>query len=117
MSSNSYSKNNWYIVNNVRDVSSPSLLIYPDRIEHNIRKIISIAGNIDLLRPHVKTHKIPEIIKLQMKYGIHKFKCATIAEAEMVAGCGADDILLAYQLVGPNLDRFFNLKQGFPDTK
>lgn len=117
MSSNPFSKNRWYIVNNVRDVSSPALLIYPDRIENNIRKIISIAGNADLLRPHVKTHKIPEIIRLQMKYGIHKFKCATIAEVEMVAACGADDILLAYQPVGPNLERFFNLKQGFPDTK
>ncbi len=57
------------------------------------------------------------IVRLQMKYGIRKFKCSTIAEAEMVAGCGADDILLAYQPVGPNIDRLFRLKQGFPDTE
>ena len=60
---------------------------------------------------------MPEVIKLQMKHGIYKFKCATISEAEMVARCGAKDILLAIQAVGPNLGRFFQLKQLFPETK
>jgi D-serine deaminase-like pyridoxal phosphate-dependent protein len=48
-----------------------------------------------------------------MKQGIRKFKCATISEVEMVAACGADDILLAMQPVGPNLERFFSLKRKF----
>ena len=117
MDNNKFSEDQWYMVNNVQDVSSPALLIYPDRIENNIRKMIEIAGDANKLRPHVKTHKMPAIIRLQMKHGIHKFKCSTIAEAEMVAGSGADDILLAYQPVGPNINRFFNLKQGFPGTK
>jgi D-serine deaminase-like pyridoxal phosphate-dependent protein len=110
-------KNEWYIVDNVNEVSSPSLLIFPDRIESNIRKMIEMTGSIDLLRPHVKTHKIPEIIKLQMKYGIYKFKCATISETEMVARCGATDIILAMQPVGPNLGRYFHLKQDFKEAK
>jgi len=46
------------------------------------------------------------------KNGINKFKCATISETEMVAGCGAPDILLALQPVGPNIARFFKLKQN-----
>lgn len=103
----------WYKVTNVSEVSSPSLLVYPDRIEENIRRMISIAGGTERLRPHVKTHKMSEVIKLQMKYGINKFKCATISEAEMVASCGATDILFAMQPVGPNLNRFFHLKQEF----
>ncbi len=107
----------WYIIENEDDVLSPSLLIYPDRIEENILKMISIAGAADRLRPHVKTHKIPEIIKLQLKHGIGKFKCATIAEAEMVAMCGAADILMAFQPAGPNIERFFNLKRSFPDIR
>jgi D-serine deaminase-like pyridoxal phosphate-dependent protein len=49
-----------------------------------------------------------------MKHGINKFKCATISEAEIVARCGATDILLAMQPVGPNIERFFRLKQAFP---
>jgi D-serine deaminase-like pyridoxal phosphate-dependent protein len=109
--------NNWYKIDNADEISSPSLLIYPDRIEANIKKAINIAGNADRLRPHVKTHKMSEVIRLQMKYGIYKFKCATISEAEMVAGCGASDILLAMQPVGPNIDRFFKLKKAFGNTK
>ena len=107
----------WYVVDNVNEVNSPALLVYPDRIEHNIRKMMEISGGVDLLRPHVKTHKMSEIIKLQMKHGIYKFKCATISEVEMVARCGAKDILLAIQPVGPNLERFFQLKQLFHESK
>lgn len=111
------SNDNWYKINDVDVINSPALLIYPDRIENNIKKIIEIAGSVDLLRPHVKTHKMAEIIKLQMKYGINKFKCATISETEMVAKCGAPDILLAIQPVGPNIGRFFKLKQEFNKIK
>jgi D-serine deaminase-like pyridoxal phosphate-dependent protein len=109
--------NPWYRINNPDEVTSPSLLVYPDRIESNIRKMIAIAGDPGRLRPHVKTHKMPEIVRLQMKYGINKFKCATIAEAEMTAACGAGNILLAYQPVGPNIRRFFALKKKFPEIK
>jgi D-serine deaminase-like pyridoxal phosphate-dependent protein len=106
----------WFKVHNIEEVPSPSLLIFPDRIETNIRRMIGIAGSAERLRPHVKTHKMPEVIKLQLKYGITKFKCATIPEAEMVAECGSDDILLAMQPVGPNLNRFFELRKAFPGT-
>lgn len=68
----------WYVIDNEDDVFSPSLLVYPDRIEKNILNMIAIAGSAERLRPHVKTHKIPEIIRLQMNHGIRKFKCATI---------------------------------------
>src|SRR5262249_34195775 len=54
---------------------------------------------------------------MQMAAGIHKFKCATIAEAEMVASCGAPDILIAYQLVGPNQTRLLRLMQKFPNCQ
>lgn len=107
----------WYQINNAEEISSPSLLVYPDRIENNIRKMIEMAGGADKVRPHVKTHKMSEIIRLQMKYGIYKFKCATISEAEMVARCGASDVLLAMQPVGPNIDRFFKLRQEFNNIK
>src|SRR5512140_2492505 len=107
----------WYRLDNVQDVPSPALLIYPDRVESNIRKMMSVAGSTGRLRPHGKTNKMAEIVRLQMKHGINKFKCATIAEAEMVARCGARDILLAIQPVGPNISRFFGLKKEFSDTK
>jgi D-serine deaminase-like pyridoxal phosphate-dependent protein len=111
------SKMLWHQVENLNEIPSPSLLIFPDRIEANIKKMVEIAGNVDQLRPHVKTHKMPEIVKLQMKHGINKFKCATLSETEMVARCGAPDILLAIQPVGPNIERFFRLKKGFKNIK
>ena len=113
----SYKSHQWYEADNVSDVCSPSLLVYRDRIEENIRRMIMIAGDAVYLRPHIKTHKMPEIVKLQMRHGINKFKCATISETEMVAECGAADILLAMQPVGPNLERFFRLKEKFKNSK
>ena len=57
-----------------------------------------------------------EIIRMEGELGIHKHKCATIAEAEMVAAAGGTDVLLAYPLVGPNLVRFTRLVRGYPAT-
>ena len=106
----------WYEINDVENIISPSLVVYPDRIEENIKKMIQIAGGTDSLRPHIKTHKIAEIIEMQLKYGISKFKCATIVEAELLAICGVQDILLAMQPVGLNIERFFDLTSRFPNS-
>lgn len=107
----------WYTVSNVAEIPSPALLVYPERVEENIRRMIRLAGGVDRLRPHMKTNKLPEVIRMQMDQGITKFKCATIAEAEMVAACLAPDVLLAYQPVGPNVSRFIQLVRAFPATK
>jgi D-serine deaminase-like pyridoxal phosphate-dependent protein len=107
----------WYTADNAAEIPSPALLVYPDRVEENIRRMIRVAGSVERLRPHMKTNKLPEVIRMQMDQGITKFKCATIAEAEMVATCQAADVLLAYQPVGPNVERFIRLVQTFPNTR
>ncbi|WP_009958455.1 D-TA family PLP-dependent enzyme [Verrucomicrobium spinosum] len=107
----------WYAVENIDEIPSPSLLVYPDRIEENLRRMIAMVGDVQRLRPHMKTHKMPDVIKLHLALGITKFKCATIAEAEMTAEAGAKDILLAYPLVGPNIARFLKLKRQYPQTR
>lgn len=106
----------WYHVNNSETIVSPSLLVYPDRIEQNIKIMLEIAGGVAFLRPHIKTHKIAEIITMQLEHGIDKFKCATIAEAELLAQTGAKDVLIAMQLTGPNQHRFFDLISAYPKT-
>ena len=88
-------QNSWYLVSNAGEIPSPALLVYPDRVEENIRRMIQIASGVDRLRPHMKTNKLPEVIRMHLDQGITKFKCATIAEAEMVAACLAPDVLLA----------------------
>jgi len=107
----------WYRLADTTDVISPSLLVYPERIEKNIQRMVEMAGGTEFLRPHIKTHKMAEIVQMQMHHGIQKFKCATIAEAELLAQCGADDILLAMQAVGANMRRFFRLMETFPNSK
>lgn len=105
-----------YKINDPRDINTPALLVYPDLIEKNIKTMIAMAGGTHHLRPHIKTHKTAEIIELQLRQGIQKFKCATIAEAELLGKCGATDILLALQPVGPNMNRFFRLISEFPNS-
>ncbi|MBE0545668.1 MAG: D-TA family PLP-dependent enzyme [Verrucomicrobia bacterium] len=109
--------NHWYEVSNADDVDSPALLVYPERAEENIRRMIALVGDVSRLRPHMKTHKLPELIRLQLAHGITKFKCATIAEAEMTAACGAAEVLLAHQPIGPKVWRFVQLVQKFPQTR
>jgi len=66
------------------------------------------------LRPHVKTHKLPEVIAMQVAAGIKQFKTATIAETEMTAEAGGTDILFAYPPVGPNIGRVMELTKRYP---
>ncbi|MCF6313609.1 MAG: D-TA family PLP-dependent enzyme [Verrucomicrobiales bacterium] len=108
----------WYSVSNAEQVASPALLLWPERAEKNIQRMLEwIGGDVSRLRPHVKTHKMGEVVKMQMAAGITKFKCATIAEAEMTAQAGAPDVLIAYQPVGPNAQRVAALVEKFPQTK
>src|SRR5229473_5906955 len=70
----------WYRVANIAEVDSPALLVYPERVEENLRRMVAIAGGVERLRPHIKTHKLPEILRLHQALGITKFKCATRSE-------------------------------------
>jgi D-serine deaminase-like pyridoxal phosphate-dependent protein len=107
----------WFSIKNVDELDSPALVIYPKRVQENIEAAIAMTGDPKRLRPHVKTHKTKEATQLMIAAGIHQFKCATIAEAEMLALCGAADVLLAYQPVGPKLKRFVQLTQQYPGTR
>lgn len=101
---------------NEAEVPSPALLVYPDRVEENLHRMIARVGDVSRLRPHIKTHKLPQIVAMQAGLGVTKIKCATIAEAEMAAGAGARDIIVAMQLVGPQVARLLELVRLYPDV-
>ncbi|MDB5208428.1 MAG: threonine aldolase [Flavisolibacter sp.] len=107
----------WYHVSNIDEIDTPALLFYPERIEENISGVKKILNNIDRLRPHVKTHKCIEVAQLMLSAGITKFKCATIAEAEMLAIAKAPDVLFAYQPVLIKLHRLLGLIKTYKHTK
>ena len=110
-------KNEWYQINNIDALDTPAIVIYLDRVKKNIQTLIQSVDDVARLRPHIKTHKSPEVTSLMLEAGIRKFKCATIAEAEMLALAEAPDVLLAYQPVGPKAKRLLNLVQKYPQTK
>jgi D-serine deaminase-like pyridoxal phosphate-dependent protein len=106
----------WFQIANIDTLDSPALAIYPDRVRQNIDTLVNSIDDVTRLRPHVKTHKSAEVSRMMLDRGIKKFKCATIAEAEVLAGEGAPDVLLAYQPVGPKSNRLLKLSQKFPHT-
>jgi D-serine deaminase-like pyridoxal phosphate-dependent protein len=105
-----------YRVNDPSRHLSPSLVIDRALLRRNVEAMIALARGAERLRPHVKTHKMPAIVRLCESLGIRKHKCATIAEAEMVAAAGGTDVLLAYPLVGPNIARLARLIRAYPAT-
>lgn len=109
--------NEVYRLKNAEEVYSPGLLVFREHLDHNLAEMVRIAGSPKRLRPHCKTHKTREIVKIQMELGIASHKCATIAEAEMLAEVGVEDILIAYQLIGPNPRRLAHLVDKFPSVR
>ncbi len=107
----------WYHVQNEPEIPSPALLFFRERIDHNLRLMLKIAGDAKRLRPHVKTHKTAEVIARQVELGITQFKTSTIAETEMCAAAGATDVMLAMPCVGPNAQRLAELALKFPETQ
>lgn len=106
----------WFHIENEAEIASPALLLYRERIEHNLQLMLKIARGAHRLRPHVKTHKLGQLIERQIELGITKFKTSTIAETEMCALAGAPDVLLAMPCVGPNAQRLAQLAVKYPQT-
>lgn len=105
----------WHFQEETETVS-PQLVVDRRTLIDNIDQAISMAHGAGHLWPHVKTHKTGQIVRLMTEKGIHRFKCATIAEAEMSASFGGKHIILAYPLIGPNISRFLRLMKAFPDV-
>lgn len=107
----------WYQISTIQSLDTPALVVYPERVKHNVDVLVSTVGDITRLRPHVKTNKSREASQYLLDAGIRKFKCATIAEAEMLAMIGAPDVLLAYQPNTTKIHRLIALIKTYPDTQ
>jgi D-serine deaminase-like pyridoxal phosphate-dependent protein len=94
-----------YYIEDTTEIITPALVVFRELVVKNLEKMLEIAGTPSRMRPHCKTHKMREVVAMQLEQGITKHKCATFAEAEMLAEVGVTDILLAYNLVGPNIQR------------
>jgi D-serine deaminase-like pyridoxal phosphate-dependent protein len=95
----------------VQDLDTPCAVVDLDVMENNLRRCQIYLDRHGLrLRPHIKTHKIPEFAHLQIRLGAKGVNCQKLGEAEVMADAGITDILLTYNLVGPTkLDRLVAL--------
>ena len=85
----------------IYDLDTPATLIDLDRMEKNIRGWQDTMDRREVkFRPHIKTHKIPEIAGLQLAAGACGIVCAKVSEAEPFAAAGVEDICIAYPVVG-----------------
>ncbi len=108
---------NWYQIAEIDRIDSPSLILSLERLEKNIAEMIRmVGGDTTRLMPHVKTNKCRQVIAKMVEQGITRFKSSTLTEAEIAAEAGASSVLIAHQLVGPKIQRFFDLATGFPNT-
>jgi len=102
---------------------SPALVVDLDRVRENVRRVVAYAGGTDRWRPHVKTTKIPEVWGELARAGLERFKCATTREADVLAEVlerecfDRSDVLVAYPLVGPALERLARIARAHPGVR
>ena len=84
------------------DVDTPVLIVSEEILHRNIAEMASFAKSVGVgLRPHIKTHKTPQIARLQIAAGAVGITCAKVGEAEvMINEAGVEDVLLAYPIIG-----------------
>ena len=84
-----------------REFGTPAVVIDLDRVERNIARVQAACDAAGVAnRPHIKTHKIPDIAKMQRDAGAAGITCQKIGEAEVMSEAGLDDILISYNLIG-----------------
>lgn len=88
-------------MNAYRDLDTPSLLFHLDPLARNVAEMAEVARTWGVkLRPHTKTHKCPDIARMQLDAGASGITVAKLGEAEVMADAGIDDLLVAYPIWG-----------------
>jgi len=95
----------------IHELDTPVVLIDLDRVEANLKRAQDYAdANGVKLRPHIKTHKLPQFARRQIELGAIGITCQKIGEAEVMVEAGITDILLPYNILGePKLKRLLAL--------
>ena len=84
-----------------REFGTPAVVIDLDRVDANIARVQAICDAAGVAnRPHIKTHKIPALARLQAEKGARGITCQKLGEAEVMADGGIEDILVSYNLIG-----------------
>lgn len=85
----------------IHELETPSVLIDLDIVEANIARTQARCDELGLrLRPHIKTHKMPEFAQMQVDAGAQGIACQKVSEAEIFVDAGFNDIQIPYNIVG-----------------
>jgi D-serine deaminase-like pyridoxal phosphate-dependent protein len=85
----------------IEDLPTPAVLVDVDVVSRNLERMAKAARAAGVkLRPHAKTHKVPQVGRMQIAAGAAGLALAKTSEAEVFAAAGFDDIFLAYPVVG-----------------
>src|SRR5260370_1299051 len=104
-----------YQIEDVGRVMTPALAIYPEIVDANIRTTLALlAGEANRWRPHVKTAKLGSIMRRLVEHGIKNFKCSTSLELMTICESGAEDVVVAYPMVGAAARRVRSIAEQFP---
>ncbi len=99
-------------------IITPALLIYPGAVENNIQATLKLAGgDANRWRPHLKTAKIPAVIRMLVAAGVRNVKCSTTLELLVACEQGAADVLLAFAVTGANARRVAQIANQFGNTR
>ncbi|MHA6694269.1 alanine racemase [Homoserinimonas sp. A520] len=91
-------------------METPFLAVDLDVMERNLQRAADDARQRGVaLRPHAKTHKVPEIARRQLELGAVGLTLATVGEAEVFADAGFTDLFIAYP-VWPSESRAARLR-------
>jgi len=84
------------------ELDTPAVTILLDRMQDNIERVQRHLDRHGLAnRPHIKTHKIPAIARLQIEAGAVGITCQKLGEVEAFVDAGVcDDILLTFNIIG-----------------
>jgi len=94
---------------------TPALLVYPDIVRSNVDVVVGLlGGDAGRWRAHVKSAKLRSVMAQLTSAGVTHLKCATTLELQVACEAGASDVLLAYPVVGPRVERVAELAAAFP---
>lgn len=97
----------------LEQLETPTVVVDMKKVRNNLKNMAEdVAASGCSLRPHIKTHKISELARLQIQYGACGVTCAKISEAEVMASGGVKDIFIAYPLIGD-----FRIRRALKLTK
>src|SRR5690349_13186882 len=86
----------------ISDLETPAVIVDLDIMERNLARVAGYCRQHQLLlRPHTKTHKIPDLAKRQLASGATGITVAKLGEAAVMLDAGINDMLIAYPIVGP----------------